>query len=94
MSANDNGVPPVEVLNVETLDRKLASLKEQRKQVELNAVAALNQIDGAMGLAEQLKRELLGTDVEDAMAQDEEDNELMDAVDAVLEEGEVADAKA
>jgi hypothetical protein len=77
MSAKDNGTPPVEALTVETLDRKIKSLGEQRVQVEQNAVAALNQIDGAVGLAEQLKRELLG-----------EDKAEEKVVDAVLEEGE------
>ena len=77
MSASKNGTEVVEPLTVETLDRKIASLKEQRKQVELNAVAAMNQLDGAVGLANQLRRELLG---EDAQVQDEEDGELVDAV--------------
>ena len=80
MSANSDGKPPIEPLTVATLDRKIASLEDQRKTVEQNAVAALNQIDGAIGLAQQLKRELLG--------EDGEEPELMDTVDAVLEEGE------
>lgn len=82
MSANSDGKPPVEPLTVATLDRKIASLKGQRETVEANAIAALNQIDGAIGLARQLKRELLGEDGEEPILPD-------DALDAVLvEEGE------